>query len=567
MTAQRTTPPQHPPRIVRRHASGYFVILMLMLWFCDLIAGGSHTFAQTPSSSSLTPLLQAFPSSLALSAAKGNTATGVFNLQKSSTQQSIYSISANQSWTTLNPPYGSTQTITTEIDPITVSVDTSTMNVGTYSGLVYIVESGPNGSQTLRIPVSLSVLASSTTPPPPATTPPPPSTTPPPPTTTPPPPPPATTPPPPAPTSSLTPLLQAFPSALSLTAAKGNTATGVFNLQKSGTQQSIYSISANQSWTTLNPPYGSTQTITTEVDPITVSVNTSTMNVGSYTGVVYIVESGPNGSQTLRIPVSLSVLASGTATPPPPPPSTTPPPATTPPPPATTPPPPPPATTPPPPAPTGSLTPLLQAFPSALALTAAKGNTATGVFNLQKSSTQQSSYSISANQSWTTLNPPYGSTQTITTEVDPITVSVNTATMNVGSYTGVVYIVESGPNGSQTLRIPVSLSVLASGTATPPPPPPPSPTGSATSPPPPPTGTATGTVTVIWNANTEADLQGYRVYVGTSSGARTQAFDVGNVTSTRLTLPLGSTYFFVVTAYDKSGNESSPSGELSRSLF
>ena len=163
------------------------------------------------------------------------------------------------------------------------------------------------------------------------------------------------------------------------------------------------------------------------------------------------------------------------------------------------------------------------------------------------------------------MTPPYGSTQSITTEVDPITVSVNTATMNVGNYTGVVYILESGPNGSQTLRIPVSLSVLASGSTTPPPPP--SPTGSATSPPPPPSGTATGTVTVIWNANTEADLQGYRVYVGTSSGARTQAFDVGNVTSTRLTLPLGSTYFFVVTAYDKSGNESSPSGELSRSLF
>ncbi|HNG52167.1 MAG TPA: hypothetical protein PLR85_02275 [Nitrospira sp.] len=187
-----------------------------------------------------------------------------------------------------------------------------------------------------------------------------------------------------------------------------------------------------------------------------------------------------------------------------------------------------------------------------------------GIFNLQKSSTQQSTYSISAGQAWTTLNPPYGSTQTITTEIDPITVSVNTSTMNVGSYTGVVYIVESGPNGSQTLRIPVSLSVLASGSTTPPPP---SPTGSATSPPPPPSGTATGTVTVMWNANTEADLQGYRVYVGTSSGARTQAFDVGNVTSTRLTLPLGSTYFFVVTAYDKSGNESSPSGELSRSLF
>jgi len=213
------------------------------------------------------------------------------------------------------------------------------------------------------------------------------------------------------------------------------------------------------------------------------------------------------------------------------------------------------------------LTPLLQAFPAGLSLTAAKGNTATGVFNLQKSSTQQSSYYISTNQSWVGLNPPYGSTQTITTEPDPITVSVNTASMNVGSYAGVVYIVESGPNGSQTLRIPVSLSVLASGATTPPPPPPPSPTGSTTPPPPPPSGTATGTVTVTWNANTEADLRGYRVYVGTASGVRSQAFDVGNVTSTRLTLPLGSTYWFSVTAYDNNGNESSPSGEISKSLF
>jgi hypothetical protein len=88
-------------------------------------------------------------------------------------------------------------------------------------------------------------------------------------------------------------MLQAFPSALSLSTAKGNTVSGIFNLQKSSTQQSTYSISANQSWTALNPPYGSTQTITTEIDPITVTVNTSAMNIGTYSGVVYIVESGP----------------------------------------------------------------------------------------------------------------------------------------------------------------------------------------------------------------------------------------------------------------------------------
>ncbi len=549
MTSQRATPIQHPPRIVQRHASGSFIVVMLIVWFCDFVGGTSNAFAQN---------IQFTPSSLSLTVAQGGTTSGTLSLKKSDTAQHSYFISTNQSWIWLNPPYGSTQTISTETDTLTVTINTAAMGLsaGTYSGTVYIGQSGPGVSTTWRIPVTATVTAAGTTPPPP-----PPSTTPPPPppSTTPPPPPPSTTPPPPPPTSSLTPLLQAFPSALSLSASKGNTASGVFNLQKSSTQQSTYSISANQSWTALNPPYGSTQTITTEIDPITVSVNTSNMNVGTYSGVVYIVESGPNGSQTLRIPVALNVTATGTTPPPPPPPtSTTPPP----PPPSTTP-PPPPSTTPPPPPPTGSLTPMLQAFPSALSLSTAKGNTVSGIFNLQKSSTQQSTYSISANQSWTALNPPYGSTQTITTEIDPITVTVNTSAMNIGTYSGVVYIVESGPNGSQTLRIPVSLSVLASGTT----PPPPSPTGSTTPPPPPPSGTATGTVTVTWTANSESDLRGYRVYVGTSSGVRSQAFDVGNVTSTRLTLPLGSTYWFSVTAYDSSGNESSPSGEISRSLF
>jgi len=360
--------------------------------------------------------------------------------------------------------------------------------------------------------------------------------------------------------------IQFTPSSISLTVAQGGTASGTLSLKKSDTAQHSYFISANQSWIWLNPPYGSTQTITTETDTLTVTVNTASMGLsaGTYSGTIYIGQSGPGVSTTWRIPVTATVTAAGT-TPPPPPPSTTPPSTTPPPPPPSTTPPPPPSTTPPPPPPSGALKPLLQAFPAALSLSAPKGSTASGVFNLQKSSTQISTYSISANQSWTALNPPYGSTQTIATEIDPITVSVNTSSMNVGSYSGVVYIVESGPNGSQTLRIPVSLSVLASGTT--PPPPPPSPTGGATSPPPPPSGTGTGTVTVTWNANAEADLRGYRVYVGTASGVRSQSFDVGNVTSTRLTLPLGSTYWFSVTAYDTSGNESSPSGEISRSLF
>ena len=73
--------------------------------------------------------------------------------------------------------------------------------------------------------------------------------------------------------------------------------------------------------------------------------------------------------------------------------------------------------------------------------------------------------------------------------------------------------------------------------------------------------------TVTWSPNSEADLAGYKVYVGTTSGVYTRVLDAGNATSYAMTLPKGVTYFFAVTAYDSAGNESSRSAELSRSLF
>jgi hypothetical protein len=69
-------------------------------------------------------------------------------------------------------------------------------------------------------------------------------------------------------------------------------------------------------------------------------------------------------------------------------------------------------------------------------------------------------------------------------------------------------------------------------------------------------------ITLVWQPNTETDLAGYKVYFGERSQQYTQTIDVGKNTSYALDhLPRNKTYYFVVTAYDLSGNESSHSLE------
>ena len=74
--------------------------------------------------------------------------------------------------------------------------------------------------------------------------------------------------------------------------------------------------------------------------------------------------------------------------------------------------------------------------------------------------------------------------------------------------------------------------------------------------------------TLTWNPNTETDLAGYKVYVGTASGTYGAPIDVGNVTTFQVVnLSQGQTYYFAVTAYDYSGNESGFSNEVSKTIF
>jgi hypothetical protein len=73
-----------------------------------------------------------------------------------------------------------------------------------------------------------------------------------------------------------------------------------------------------------------------------------------------------------------------------------------------------------------------------------------------------------------------------------------------------------------------------------------------------------GEATLSWNPNNESDLMGYNIYYGTSSGNYTAKVDVGNVLIRTITgLTEGATYYFALTAYDMSGNESGFSSEAS----
>lgn len=77
------------------------------------------------------------------------------------------------------------------------------------------------------------------------------------------------------------------------------------------------------------------------------------------------------------------------------------------------------------------------------------------------------------------------------------------------------------------------------------------------------TSAQSASVTLAWNANSEPNIAGYRLYYGTASHTYTQQIDVGNsTTGTVSNLSSGTTYFFAITAYNTAGVESAFSSEL-----
>ena len=142
----------------------------------------------------------------------------------------------------------------------------------------------------------------------------------------------------------------------------------------------------------------------------------------------------------------------------------------------------------------------------------------------------------SDNAAWLTLTPVSGSNS------GTVTASVNTSGLAAGTYNATITVTASGSTNSPQ-QIPVSLTLSV---------------------------TAAGTVTLLWNASTESDLAGYKVYRGTGSGSYGAPLTTLPKTTTSYTatgLQNGTTYFFAITAYDSAGNESTFSNEVSKSIF
>jgi fibronectin type 3 domain-containing protein len=117
---------------------------------------------------------------------------------------------------------------------------------------------------------------------------------------------------------------------------------------------------------------------------------------------------------------------------------------------------------------------------------------------------------------------------------------VNTAGLTAGTYNGILTVSAVG-TASKTVAVTLTVSAPATSSAT-----------------------------LTWNANTESDLAGYKIYRATTSGGYGAPIATlqGNVTTyIAAGLQSGTTYFFVITAYDSAGNESPLSNEVSRSIF
>lgn len=143
-------------------------------------------------------------------------------------------------------------------------------------------------------------------------------------------------------------------------------------------------------------------------------------------------------------------------------------------------------------------------------------------------------WTVSDSASWLSVSPTSGSSSST------LTTAVNTSGLAAGTYNGTITV---SATGSSSKTVAVTLTVSAP---------------------------TTSSATLTWSPNTDSDLAGYKVYRATASGAYGAALatvPAGILTYQATGLSANTTYFFVITAYNSAGTESSFSNEVSKSIF
>jgi hypothetical protein len=182
--------------------------------------------------------------------------------------------------------------------------------------------------------------------------------------------------------------------------------------------------------------------------------------------------------------------------------------------------------------------PVISLSPPSLTFTGIVGNSNPAIqsFTVSNSGTGTLSWTVGDNATWLAVSPASG------TNTGTVSANVSLSGLSAGTYSGTITVTAVGSSNSPR-TIPVTLTVAAP---------------------------TTGTATLSWSANTETDLVGYKVYRATASGAYGAPIaTLGGATTSYVApgLQTGTTYFFVVTAYDAAGNESPFSNEVSKSIY
>lgn len=165
--------------------------------------------------------------------------------------------------------------------------------------------------------------------------------------------------------------------------------------------------------------------------------------------------------------------------------------------------------------------------------TSGASNPSAQSFTISNTGTGTLAWTAGDNAAWLSLSPASG------TNTGTVAAAVTLTGLSAGTYSGTITV---SATGASSKTLPVSFTVNPPTTA--------------------------GTLSLTWSANTETDLAGYKVYVGTQSGIYGQPLSVGNVTAYQLTnLTMNTTYFVSITAVDTAGNESLHSAEVSKSIF